>query len=179
MSRRPLAARFDQRFGALYIGLVSDVEDPDKIGRVKVKLPWYASGYEEWARVSQIYAGDGFGSTWVPEVDTEVLVAFGHGDMRFPYVLGSLFSTTDAPPESRSSSSDVKTLLTPGGSELRFDETNKTIEVKTKSNTSIKLEEDGGAITLKGSQKITLDAPEIEISGSSKVTIKGGQVAIN
>ena len=57
--------------------------------------------------------------------------------------------------------------------------TDKTIEVKTKNNTSIKLEEDGGAITLKGSQKITLDAPEIEISGSSKVTIKGGQVAIN
>jgi uncharacterized protein involved in type VI secretion and phage assembly len=179
MTNVPLAARYDQRFDALYIGVVSDVDDPDGIGRVKVTLPWYASGYEEWARVSQIYAGDGFGSTWVPEVDTEVLVGFGHGDMRWPYIVGCLHSETDNPPESRTSSSDVKTLRTPGGSELRFDETNGTVEVKTKDNASIKLEEDGGAITIKGSQKITLDAPEIEISGSSKVTIKGGHVAIN
>lgn len=179
MTSEPFAARFDQRFDALYIGVVSDVDDPDGIGRVKVTLPWYASGYEEWARVSQLYAGDGFGSTWVPEVDTEVLVGFGHGDMRWPYIVGCLHSDTDAPPESRTSSSDVKTLRTPGGSELRFDETNGMIEVKTKNNTSIKLEENGGAITLKGSQKITFDAPEIEISGSRKVTIKGDQVAIN
>jgi uncharacterized protein involved in type VI secretion and phage assembly len=171
--------QFDQRFDSLVIGVVSSVEDPDGLGRVQVKLPWYAGGYDEWARVSQLYAGNGYGSTWVPEEKTEVLVAFGQGDMRWPYIIGCLHSETDQPPESRTSSSDIKTLRTPGGSELRFDETNGTIEVKTPNNTSIKLEENGGAITLKGSQKITLDAPEIEIKGSSKVTINGGQVAIN
>ena len=172
-------ACYDQRFDSLVIGIVSSAEDPDGLGRVLVKLPWYASGYEEWARVSQLYAGNGYGSTWVPEEQTEVLVAFTQGDMRWPYIIGSLHSETDQPPESRTSSSDIKTLRTPKGSELRFDETNGTIELKTPSNATVKLDENGGAITLKGSQKITLDAPEIEISGSSKVTIKGGTVAIN
>jgi uncharacterized protein involved in type VI secretion and phage assembly len=179
MSCRPMAAAMDQRIHGLVIGLVSDVEDPDGIGRVKIRLPWYASGYDEWARVAQIYAGDGFGSTWIPEVDTEVLVGFAHGDMRFPYVLGCLYSQVDLPPQARTSSNDVKTIVTPAGSELSFDETNGVIDLRTPSGASIKLEENAGAITLKAAQKIELNAPEITISGSSKVTISGGQVAIN
>jgi phage baseplate assembly protein V len=174
-----MAAALDQRFDGVVIGLVSDVDDPDGLGRVKVTLPWYASGYDEWARVAQLYAGSGYGSTWVPEVDTEVLVAFAHGDMRWPYVVGCLYSDVDTPPESRTASSDIKTLRTPAGSELAFDETNGTIDLKTPGGASIKLEEQAGAITLKSSTKIALDAPEITISGSSKVTIKGGSVAIN
>ena len=63
-----LAALCDQRIHGVVIGLVVDVVDPDKIGRVKISLPWYASGYEEWARVAQLYAGHGYGSTWIPEV---------------------------------------------------------------------------------------------------------------
>ncbi len=174
-----MAAVLDQRFHGVVIGLVSDVDDPDGIGRVKITLPWYASGYDEWARVSQLYAGSGYGSTWVPEVGTEVLVAFGHGDMRWPYVIGSLYSETDTPPQSRSASSDVRTLRTPAGSELTFDETNGTIALKTPNGASIKLDENAGAITLESAQKIELNAPTITISGSSKVTIKGGSVAIN
>jgi uncharacterized protein involved in type VI secretion and phage assembly len=175
----PRAAVADQRFLGVFIGLVVDSEDPDAIGRVKVRLPWYASGYEEWARVAQIYAGDGYGSTWVPDPDTEVLVAFAHGDMRFPYVLGCLHSKVDPPPVSRSSSVDVKTLRTPAGSELSFDEANGVIDLKTPNGASIRLEEDAGAITLESTQDISLKASQITLDASSKVTIKGGQVAIN
>ena len=130
--------------------------------------------------MSQIYAGDGYGSTWVPEVDTEVLVGFAHGDMRWPYVVGCLHSDTDAPPESRTSSSDVKTLRTPGGSELRLRRDQRDGgDQDPRATPRSSSRRTAGAITIKGSQKITLDAPEIEISGSSKVTIKGGEVAIN
>lgn len=174
-----LASAADQRFYGVVHGLVVDVVDPDAIGRVKIKLPWYGAGYEEWARVSQIYAGNGYGSTWIPEVECEVLVAFDQGDMRTPYVMGSLHSKVDPPPTSRSDSVDVKTLLTPAGSELTFDETNGTIDLKTSSGASIRLDENAGSITLESAQKIELKAPQITIDASSKVTIKGGQVAIN
>jgi uncharacterized protein involved in type VI secretion and phage assembly len=179
MSSQPMASYYDQRLHGLVIGLVSDVDDPDGIGRVRIKLPWYASGYDEWARVSQMYAGSGYGSTWIPEVDTEVLVAFAHGDMRWPYVVGCLHSDVDLPPETRTSSSDIKTLRTPAGSELTFNETDGTIDLKTPGGASIRLEEQAGAITLKSAKKIDLDAPEITISGSKKVTINGAKVAIN
>lgn len=179
MSHVPRAAALDQRFGGVVIGLVSEVEDPDGIGRVRVRLPWYASGYDEWARVAHMSAGPGHGSTWIPEVDAEVLVAFAHGDMRWPYVVGCLYSPTDEPPESRTASSDVRTLRTPKGSELTFDETNGTIDLKTPGGASIRLEEDAGAITVEATRSLTLKAPEVTVEGSSSVTIKGGSVAIN
>jgi len=129
--------------------------------------------------VSQIYAGDGYGSTWIPEVDCQVLVAFDQGDMRTPYVIGSLHSNVDLPPLSRTASVDVKTLRTPAGSELSFDEANGVIDLKTPSGASIRLDEKAGAITLESAQKIELKAPQITIDASTKVTIRGAQVAIN
>ncbi len=168
----------DRTYGVV-IGLVIDVADPEAAGRVKIGLPWYASGYEEWARVSQLYAGNGYGSTWIPEIGGEVLVAFEHGDMRWPYVLGCLHSPVDLPPVSRSASDDVKTLRTPAGSELSFDEGKGTIDLKTPSGASVRLEEQAGSITLEAAQKIELKAPQITIDGTSKVTITGAQVAIN
>jgi uncharacterized protein involved in type VI secretion and phage assembly len=179
VSRLPRAAVADQRFLGVVIGLVVDADDPEGIGRVKVRLPWYASGYEEWARVAQIYAGDGFGSTWVPDPNAEVLVAFAHGDMRFPYVLGCLHSKVDPPPVQRSASVDVKTLRTKAGSELAFDEQNGVIDLKTPNGASIKLEEQAGAITLESTTDISLKAAQITLEASGTLTIKGAQVAIN
>jgi len=179
MTFRPQANVADQRIYGVVVGIVVDVVDPEQCGRVKVSLPWYASGYEVWARVAQLYAGPGYGSTWIPDPDGEVLVAFLHGDMRFPYVVGCLHSQVDAPPVSRSGSVDVKTLRTPAGSELAFDEANGVIDLKTPGGASIRLEEQAGAITLRSAQKIELNAPQISIEASSKVTIRGGLVAIN
>ena len=179
MTFLPRAAAHDKRFAGVVIGTVADNRDPEKVGRVKVRLPWYASGYAEWARVAQIYAGKGYGSTWVPETETEVLVAFLHGDMRFPYVLGGLHSKAAKPSVQRSATRDVKTLRTPAGSELSFDEGKGVIDLKTPGGASIRLEEKSGAITLTAKQSITLEAPQIKLDASSKVTIKGAQVAIN
>jgi phage baseplate assembly protein V len=173
------AVAADQRIYGAVIGVVTDVNDPDGLGRVRIRLPWYASGYRKWARVAHFYAGPGYGSTWVPEVDGEVLVVFAHGDMRWPYVFGALYSKVDKPPQSRTSSSDIRTLLTPSGSELSFDETNGTVTVKTSSGASVTLAESSGEITLEATSKITLKAAEIVIDASSKVTVKGGQIALN
>jgi uncharacterized protein involved in type VI secretion and phage assembly len=179
MTFRPQASAADQRIYGVVIGIVVDADDPEAIGRVRVSLPWYASGYEVWARVAQLYAGPGFGSTWVPDPGGEVLVAFAHGDMRFPYVVGCLHSQVDAPPVSRSGSVDVKTLRTPAGSELSFDEHNGVIDLKTPGGASIRLDEKAGAITLRAAQKLELKASQITIEADAKVTIRGGLVAIN
>jgi phage baseplate assembly protein V len=169
----------DQRIRGAVIGIVTDVNDPEELGRVEIELPWYASGYREWARVSHLYAGPGYGSTWVPEVDGEVLVLFAHGDMRWPFVIGCLYNPVDQPPESRSDSSDVRTLLTPNGSELRFDETNQVVTLKTQSGASVELDEQSGELTLEATSKITLKAAEISIEASSSVTVTGPSIALN
>jgi uncharacterized protein involved in type VI secretion and phage assembly len=161
------------------IGIVTNVNDDDGLGRVEVSLPWYGKGYRRWARVVQLYAGNGYGSTWVPEKDGEVLVGFDHGNMRSPYVIGCLHGKVDKPPHSRSSSTDIRTLRTPKGSELSFDEKNGTISLQTKSGASVVLTEESGEITLKATKKITLDADSIEIKGTSSVKVSSKEIDLN
>jgi phage baseplate assembly protein V len=172
----------EHRIHGVVIGIVTNVNDKDGLGRVEVKLPWYAKGYRRWARIAHLYAGPGHGSTWVPEVDSEVLVAFAHGDMRWPYVVGCLYNKVDKPPHSRSDSEDIRTLRTPSGSELSFDEKEETVTVKTSSGASVVLAEKSGEVTVTGKSKITLSAPEIVIEatgGSGRVTVTGSKIALN
>jgi phage baseplate assembly protein V len=175
-------ARMEHRIHGVVIGIVTNVNDKDGLGRVEIKLPWYAKGYRRWARIAHLYAGPGHGSTWVPEVDSEVLVAFAHGDMRWPYVVGCLYNKVDKPPHSRTDSEDIRTLRTPSGSELSFDEKQETVTVKTSSGASVVLAEKSGEVTVTGKSKITLSAPEIVIEatgGSGKVTVTGSKIALN
>jgi phage protein D len=80
------------------IALVTNNDDPQKLGRVKVKFPWLDQTYESnWARIASAGAGKDRGEVVLPEVNDEVLVAFEHGDMRKPYVLGGLYNGKDKP----------------------------------------------------------------------------------
>ena len=81
------------------VGVVTDNNDPENMFRVKVKLPWLGEGVEsDWARIAAPGAGAVRGFYWLPEVEDEVLVAFEHGDVHRPYVLGGLWSSVDEPP---------------------------------------------------------------------------------
>jgi uncharacterized protein involved in type VI secretion and phage assembly len=78
--------------------VVTNIKDPENLGRVKVKFPVLSGDYESWwARTVQAGAGAGRGATVLPEVNDEVLVAFGQGDVNEPYVLGGLYNGKDLP----------------------------------------------------------------------------------
>ncbi|MEE6296171.1 VgrG-related protein [Georgenia wangjunii] len=78
--------------------IVTNLKDPEKLGRVKVKFPVLSGDYESWwARTVQAGAGNRRGATILPEVNDEVLVAFGQGDVNEPYVLGGLYNGKDQP----------------------------------------------------------------------------------
>jgi uncharacterized protein involved in type VI secretion and phage assembly len=78
--------------------IVTDVSDPDSLGRVKLKFPWLSDSYvSDWARTVQLCAGKDRGGVMLPEVNDEVLVAFDQGDLRRPFVLGELHNGMDKP----------------------------------------------------------------------------------
>jgi len=97
-----------KRINGVVIGIVVDNNDPDDLYRVKVKFPWIKesdgkytdvpddeSFVSTWARIATFMAGNERGAFWLPEVDDEVLVAFEHGDLRRPFIIGSLWNGQD------------------------------------------------------------------------------------
>ena len=67
----------DQRYYGVAEAIVTDVNDPEKEGRVKLRYPWFDDQtVSDWCRVRQLYAGNGYGTFFVPEVGDEVLVVF-------------------------------------------------------------------------------------------------------
>jgi phage protein D len=83
----------------LMVGIVTDVADPQDLGRVKVRFPALSSSYEsDWVRVVTPGAGTLTGLVFLPDVNDEVLVGFELGDVRRPYVLGGLWSGAAEPP---------------------------------------------------------------------------------
>lgn len=87
-----------QPIWGVVVALVTNNDDPEKLGRVKLKFPWLSDNYEsEWARMVQLGAGPESGCVFLPEVNDEVLVAFEFGDVRRPVVVGGLHNGKDRP----------------------------------------------------------------------------------
>ena len=174
-------------------GIVTQNKDPEKLGRVKLKLPWREEGFEtDWARVATPMAGGARGVFFLPEVGDEVLVAFDRNDIRFPYVLGSLWSRADKPPQTNADGkNDVRIIHTRKGHTLLFDDGDKgRIEIKLDdgkkitidadgividdSANKVKLDAKGGAVSIEAKQALTLKAPNIVIESAASMKIKGG-----
>jgi uncharacterized protein involved in type VI secretion and phage assembly len=94
----------DSRVPGVVTAVVTNLNDPDKLGRAKVKFPWMGksvSGTDiesDWVRLSSPMAGGQRGLLSLPEVNDEVLVAFEQGDPDFPFIVGGLWNSTDKPP---------------------------------------------------------------------------------
>jgi uncharacterized protein involved in type VI secretion and phage assembly len=82
--------------------LVTNVQDPDNLGRVKVKYAWLGDIESDWIRISSPMAGPERGFFYLPEVNDEVLIAFEHGDVHHPYIVGALWNSKDKPPKPNS-----------------------------------------------------------------------------
>jgi len=81
------------------VGVVTNNKDPENLGRVKVKFPWLQESDESyWARIATLMAGPDRGTFFLPEVGDHVLVAFEHGDINYPFVLGALWTLKQKPP---------------------------------------------------------------------------------
>ncbi|GLY40029.1 hypothetical protein Amsp01_060520 [Amycolatopsis sp. NBRC 101858] len=166
MTAMPRAMASDQRYyGVAPAEVVQN--DGDDEGRVKVKYYWLDGGasISPWIRVSQLYAGAGYGSVFVPEVGDEVLVAFFQGDMRQPYVLGGLYNGKKKPPVAHRDGRDQKIIRTRAGHQILFDDKEKEITINTAAGAKVVLK-DSGEITLEAS-KVTVKASDVDLGGGS------------
>ena len=176
------------RIQGVVVGVVTNNEDPDLMGRVKVKFPWLSDADEShWARIAAPMAGKERGVYFLPEVDDEVLVAFEHGDVRFPYVLGALWNGKEAPPaKNEDGKNNIRVIKSRSGHVIRLnDEDGKEkIEIIDKSEkNSIVFDTSENTITITVDKDITLSAPQgtikldaqnVELKSSADTKIEAG-----
>lgn len=177
------------RWYGAFPALVTDIVDPEGLGRVKIALPWSpdtaGARYETWARLATFMAGNNRGSWFIPDVDDEVLIVFEGGDPRRPYVIGSLWNGKDSPPESMDSAGKnfKKVLRSRNGVKLTMDDTDgrEQFILETPGGQKLTLKDGPGAVEIVDSNgnSIKMEASGITITASAKVTINASQVAVS
>jgi uncharacterized protein involved in type VI secretion and phage assembly len=148
------------------VGIVQSVDDPLKIGRVQLHFPWLSDDSQsQWARVATLMAGPDRGSWFMPETGDEALVAFEHGDVEHPFVLGFLWNGKDRPPQT---DTKIRLLHTVNGHEIEISDP----PVRGGDKGHVRIKDAHG-------NQIELANGRISITGVSLVEIKAPQVVVN
>jgi uncharacterized protein involved in type VI secretion and phage assembly len=189
------------------VAVVRENKDSSGLGRVKVTFPWHSQpGESHWARVCVPMTGGNRGTYFIPENGDEVLVAFDRGDLRFPYIIGSLWNGKEKAPQTNSDGkNDVRQIRTRKGHMLTFnDGTKGLVQLELNDGKKLTIDDDGiklddtkgnrlvidsngGSITIEAAKSLSLKAPQISVQATAKldlkasgnVTISGALVSIN
>jgi len=145
---------------AVVVGPKGEEIYTDKLGRIKVQFYWDREGQRNersscWIRVSQPWAGGGFGGLAIPRVGQEVIVDFLEGDPDRPIITGRVYNAEQMPPQALPDSrarTSIRSNSYPGGggsNEITMDDTkgqehfyekaqyDKTVEIGNNRNTSV------------------------------------------
>jgi uncharacterized protein involved in type VI secretion and phage assembly len=160
-----------KRYPGVVTGIVKNLNDPEGQGRIELQFPWLSDTVRSsWAPVASALAGKERGAFFMPEIDDEVLVAFEHGDMNHPFIVGFLWNGVDSPPET---STQNRVIKTPGGHQLRFEDKDGAKKVILKSNGGHRIEIDDNAETI--TIKTNSENQSIVLNDAAKsVTVRGG-----
>jgi uncharacterized protein involved in type VI secretion and phage assembly len=176
-----------RKFNGVFSAVVMDNLDPENLGRVKVRLPPIGEsdkpGHEAWARLATLMAGPNRGTWFIPDINDEVLVAFEAGEVRRPYVLGSLWNAASVPPASMDATNDKKLLRSRNCVKITLDDQNgqESFIVETPGGQSITLRDGPGSIEIADSNgnSVKFETAGITVNASAKVTINASQVNIS
>jgi Rhs element Vgr protein len=134
----------------LQIGVVTKLEnDPKGESRVQVNLPvLQAENQAVWARLMQYHASSSFGAFYLPEIGDEVVVGYFNNDPSSPVVLGSLYSSSRAPPYAMKDANNTKALVSRKKAKIEIDEEKVVITITTPANNKVVISDDDKSILL-------------------------------
>ena len=196
------------RFYGVVVGIVTNNQDPESLHRVKVRFPWLSDDEESnWARVAAPMAGKDRGIYFLPEVDDEVLVAFEHGLVDYPFVVGACGMAGHPAGVQLRRQNNHRTIKSRSGHVLRLndksggetieiidktgnnkiviDSTRNTITIEAQSDITIKsstgkLTMQANGIEMKSQMGVSVDAATgIDIKANAVVTVKGAMIRLN
>jgi phage baseplate assembly protein gpV len=157
ISTAPAAPAARPKGTLMTLGIVTRVNDPERLGRVRVSLPAYDNVETDWMGVLTMGVGTGKGVVMLPDMGDEVLVLCAKEDPAHGVVLGGLCGK--GPPDSGVEGEAVKRFawLTPGGQLVRLDDTNKSLRLENADGSYLEITPK--VLSLHSQAKIEIDAP--------------------
>jgi uncharacterized protein involved in type VI secretion and phage assembly len=174
---RPADGQVPGYFG-VYPAIVTDIVDPDHLGRIQVRFPWLGGDGDRdvraWATLCSPYADDNQGLEILPSVGTQVVVAFEAGNTTRPYILGAAWNGKEGLPHAAESANDIRLLRTRADSRLEFDDgTPPKVSLTMASGHKIMLDDAAQEITIEhsGGCTIRLTMTNIEINANVSLQV--------
>jgi phage baseplate assembly protein gpV len=157
-----LIERVEGQFHGKYRGVVTDNDDPDNLGRVRVTVPRLLGDAEiGWALPAFAYGGAGEqGLFAVPDVGAGVWVEFEGGDLSYPIWTGTWYATGAIPEAARPGK---KVLKTKTGHKIVLDDDEGRVEVTDANGNSIAMDAGVVKVTAGSALKVVVEAPQIEL----------------
>jgi len=151
-----------------YRGIVVDNADPDKRGRLKLRVPALLGETDtDWA-LPCFPCGGLANQGWyaVPQVDAQVWVEFEAGDLNYPIWTGTFWQQAGDVPSEVQDPPSTTLLKTPKGHKLLLEDKDdaEAIELVHKGGASLTIDKNGSvALTDQGGATVTLDADANQI----------------
>jgi type VI secretion system secreted protein VgrG len=140
---------------AVVVGPAGEEIFTDKYGRVKVQFNWDRDGKVNeasscWVRVAQTWAGNKWGTMFIPRIGMEVLCHFLEGDPDQPIITGCVYNPQTMPPYTlpdEKTKSTIKSNSSKGGNgfnEFRFEDKkgSEQIFIHAEKNQDIRVKND-------------------------------------
>jgi uncharacterized protein involved in type VI secretion and phage assembly len=171
----------------VYPAIVTKIVDDQSLGRIEVRFPWLGNDGDKdvraWATLCSPYADDNQGLEILPEVGSQVVVAFEAGNLRRPYILGAAWNGKASLPQTPEEANNIRLLRTRSGSRLEFDDTSgaEKMTLSTKAGHKVVLDTGGQTITVQHAmgQVVKLTATSIELSANVEVKVTAPMVTVN
>lgn len=173
-----MAERLRNSYFGKYRGLVKDVNDPLKIGRVRASVPEVLGEKElsTWAMPAVPFAGKKHGLVLIPEFDDGVWIEFEAGDVSRPIWTGCWWAINELDDVSKTT---ARALITTEGHRLVLDDKGKEIRLLHSKGAEMKMTEDDITLTIGGTEiKLTKNDLTLK-SGSGKIKLSAAGVDIN
>src|SRR5215813_8598742 len=154
------------RFFGKYRGIVKDNQDPTGRGQLKVIVPAVMGDAAIWALPCVPYAGNNMGTYLMPEKDTGVWVEFEAGDPSYPIWVGCYWADDQAPKNERGTKAapPLKIIRSQKGLMVTLDDKQQVITLSDRDGSNlVTIAVEQGKVTVKGTQKVVIEAPQIEL----------------